>query len=256
MKSEKRMENKKTATLLISLLRSAISDQALTAPITDPDILQSIYRLAKFHSVEATAYYGIFKNRIQLPESIADIWSKRKNLNSAKTIVEQYERDAIYKLFSDNGIHFLPLKGLLIKSMYPSPEYRQMADLDILVFPEQMEQAGKLLIDSGYQCVHSGEGHHDSYSKPPYVTVELHHELVDKSQPLYNEYYKDVWTKAQRVPGREYEYQLSWTDFYIFMIVHFAKHYYGGGSGIRSIMDIYVFLEKHRINLDEAHITD
>lgn len=155
--------------ILICLLKSAVSGKNCEILNITPILLEEVYDLAKFHSVEATAYYGVIINHIALHEKLKNAWSKRQALNTAKTMVELHERDAIYKLFEANGISFLPLKGLLLKSMYPSPEHRQMADLDIIVPRKQLEQAGKLLIRSGYQCHHVGKGNHDSYSKPPYV---------------------------------------------------------------------------------------
>ena len=155
--------NIKTAELLISLLRAALRGSKLTESPSDPDILESVYRLAKFHSVDAAAYYGIVGNDIDLPEELQKKWSGSRNLNIAKTVHEAHERDNIYSLFSQSGTDYLPLKGLLIKPMYPAPEYRQMADLDILVREEQLEQAGRLLEENGYRCVRSGDTHHDSF---------------------------------------------------------------------------------------------
>ncbi len=242
-----------TADLLLSLLRTTI-DNAPVSVSASAETLWNVFEIAKFHSVEATAYYGIIKNNIELPGELREKWQNRQLLNTAKTMVESYERDSIYDLFSKNGIAFLPLKGLVMKQMYPAPEYRQMADLDILIHKEQMEEASNLLIERGYERTHADEGNHDVFFKPPYITIELHHEMVAKNEALFHEYYKTIWTKATKENG--FQYQLNWNDFYIFQLVHFAKHYYHyGGSGVRSIMDIYVFLKNHKGDLDEAYLS-
>ena len=238
--------------LLIALLRSAVSDYTAAELPFDPELFESAYLLAKSHSVEAVAYYGVVRNNIVLSPELQNKWRSRQDVNIIKSVVEDSERDSIFALFSKNGISFLPLKGILIKQMYPSPEYRQMADMDILIREEQMERATELLTDNGYQCTRSGIGHHDSFFKPPYVAIELHHEMIPVKHPLYHSYYENIWGKAIPVTGCEYH--LDWNDFYIYMLVHFAKHYYGSGSGIRSVMDIYVFLQKHRDDLDETYL--
>jgi hypothetical protein len=65
-------------------------------------------------------------------------------------------------------------------------------------------------------------------------------------------YYADPWAKAHETAPYRYEYGAE--DFYIYMTAHFAKHYYFGGSGIRSVADIYVFMKAHGKNLDRGYI--
>ena len=51
----------------------------------------------------------------------------------------------------------------------------------------------------------------------------------------------------------DYEYRLSDEDFYVFLIAHIAKHYRFGGTGIRSLLDLYVY-EKSLTDLDFKYI--
>ena len=77
--------------------------------------------------------------------------------------------------------------------------------------------------------------------------LELENDRADK--------YRDVWEKAfPESPGGKI-YRMTWEDFYIFMIEHFFKHFYFSGSGIRSVMDIYVFLDRKgdELDLDYLH---
>lgn len=59
----------------------------------------------------------------------------------------------IIEIFDRKGISVLVLKGqALARTVYPTPESRPSGDIDLLVCPEQMIQARKVLIDRGYNC--------------------------------------------------------------------------------------------------------
>ena len=243
----------KESKILLELLQSAITGSRTDVPNSDSSYSE-VYNLSRFHNVDGTAFYGINNNNVILSDNLYKEWSRAKDRNIAKTTIENQEKAVIFKTFEEHHIFFLPLKGLIIKQMYPRPELRQMADLDILVHEFDIDLAGKLLVSNGYKMRHSREGHHILFFKPPYMTIELHYEMIGKDHASYYKYYEDIWNKVLTVDGKVYEHKLTWNDFYIFMLVHFAKHYYGGGSGIRSIMDVYVFLDKHASDLDEKYL--
>ena len=43
-------------------------------------------------------------------------------------------------------------------------------------------------------------------------------------------------------------------DFYIFLVAHTFKHYESGGTGLRSLIDIYIYLTKKEKSLDWNYI--
>lgn len=133
----------------------------------------------------------------------------------------------------------MPLKGSLIKHMYPSPDMRNMADMDILIKPEDADRVYDIMLGMGYTCEMKGKFHHDVYKKEPIYNIEIHVSLFDEEDGMWDSYYKDILDRTSA--GRnEYERVLSHEDFYVYNIAHFAKHFQGGGSGIRSVMDIYI----------------
>ena len=52
----------------------------------------------------------------------------------------------------------------------------------------------------------------------------------------------------------KYGYHLSDEDFYVYMLAHEYKHYSTGGTGLRSLLDRYVFLQNKGDSLDWAYI--
>jgi hypothetical protein len=43
-------------------------------------------------------------------------------------------------------------------------------------------------------------------------------------------------------------------DFYIYQMGHLYKHYSKGGSGIRSVLDTYIYLKRYEDILDRGYL--
>ena len=56
---------------------------------------------------------------------------------------------------------------------------------------------------------------------------------------------------TQRVSlGDGFEKHLSQEDFYLYVTSHEYKHYSAGGTGLRSVLDTYVYLQKAAPDMD------
>lgn len=217
--------------------------------IPAPD-LEKAYRLARFHSVEAMTYKGLRKAGITLPADLGARWKNDFEKETIKGVLQLHTRDQVLKLLTSHDIDCLPLKGCLLKEMYPHLDDRQMADLDILV--SDPEAAGKLLQGLGFRCQIRNQVE-DVYMKPPYLNIEIHRKLfTEDDQPKESSYFGHIWDMAEEVSP--HLYNLPWDEFYLFFLGHLKKHYDRGGTGIRSVMDTYVFLKKHGADLHEDRI--
>ena len=76
----------------------------------------------------------------------------------------------------------------------------------------------------------------------------MHRSLFDPRQEekLY-EYYKDV---EKRLLGDGCEKHFCPEDFYLYLTAHEYKHYSTEGTGLRSLLDIYVYLQKVTLDMD------
>lgn len=173
----------------------------------------------------------------------------------AKSIYQITELKKLEELFEIEKIHNHPLKGAYMKFLYPSPEMREMSDIDILVPMEDFDRASELLLEMGYTLSEKSY-HHDKFIKPPYMIIEVHRQMydgqVDKNQ---EEYFTDR-SRVKQKEGCYYTYCLGAEDFYIFMISHFAKHFYKRGCGIRNIIDIHVFLQRYEKSMDKKYLQE
>lgn len=153
------------------------------------------------------------------------------------------------------GIYHQILKGSVLKGLYPSPELREMSDIDVMIYDENLQRAKKVIEDMGF-ILYKSVKHHDIYRKPPFLVMELHHALydkdVDKTQYEYFRKAKQLSVKE----GRKYALKFSIEDFYVYMIAHMAKHFYETGCGIRNILDVYIYRRQYEATWDEEMIKE
>lgn len=248
----KRENEIRTGYYLVGLLHSVLNG---TEPERIPEgiTVKDLYKMAKKHSVDCMAYEGVCRiPGIDLGD-YQEKWKKLSMMSAMQGAVQLSERGRIYQALTEAGIRILPLKGSIMKEMYPRQEYRQMSDLDILVDGADPEYVKDLMEAQGYETKIFGAYHTDSYVKKPWSHVEIHWGMLPDGMKNAKKY-RDIWKRTyEEVPGSGI-YRMTWEDFYIFMLEHFAKHFREGGSGIRLVMDMYIFLSQKKDGLDQAYI--
>ena len=68
--------------------------------------------------------------------------------------------------------------------------------------------------------------------------------LTEKEQ----EYFKDYLNNSPKKD--EYEHYLTNENFYIYFLAHSYKHYHVSGCGIRTLIDIYLYLKNNDLDFD------
>ncbi len=86
------------------------------------------------------------------PESVHRILHECCHQNIQRVLGYAAELVRLVKLFDSNGLPVMPLKGpALALQVYGDLGWRTMRDLDLLVFPAQVERAERLLLEAGYK---------------------------------------------------------------------------------------------------------
>lgn len=153
------------------------------------------------------------------------------------------------------GIWYMPLKGSVLKDMYPRYGMRQMSDNDILIDPERRADVRTIMEGIGFKTEKYEAAEHDVYHKKPVSNFEMHVYLVNgRSNAQLETYYLNVKDRLIKDEGNNYGYHFRDEDFYLYMIVHEYKHYIQGGTGLRSLMDTYVYLLQKQETLDWDYI--
>ncbi len=178
-------------------------------------------------------------------------------MNEIYSAVYVYEKmnavfNEVCSAFEKDKIPYIPLKGAVIRSLYPQPWMRSSCDIDILVKETDLQSA----IDSlngleGY--TQKGESKHDViFTSSDGIVIEIHYKLLgDKKSPFYTGVLSSVWDSAVIQTGYEYRYLLSDTIFYYYHILHMAKHLRIGGCGIRPFIDLWLMTAKCDCDTEE-----
>ena len=130
------------------------------------------------------------------PAGFRDYLASQFALNSARIQRVHSLLSAILAQASQNGIDVIPLKGSFL-SMYRQldPRLRPMADIDLLIRPEDQPAMRRLLEPFGYQMKRPKTlfSHHDHYSRPQDRVISWEGEHPDNPLPV------EVHTSLRRV---------------------------------------------------------
>ncbi len=210
--------------------------------------LDQLYKTANRHLLTGIVGYALEVAGVRDP---AFVQAKSKAIR--KIVLFDTERAAVFAELEKAGIWYMPLKGCVLKEYYPQIGMRQMSDNDILYDVSRSGDVRKVMEGLGYSTEHFGTGVHDSYFKQPVCNFEMHRALFGIGhEDSLQAYYENIKDRLVKDEGTNFMYHLSPEDFYIYMIAHEYKHYSGGGTGLRSLLDTYVYLRK--VPLDMAYV--
>ena len=229
---------------LIYLLSCVLNKEKPDAKRCAAMELGKLYRLSQFHMLTAAAAHAL-EQVAELPRPFDQ--AKKKAIR--KIALFDIERGIILREFDKEGIRYVPLKGIIMKSLYPQSYLREMTDNDILCDGEKMHLVNCIMKRLGYECDKFGESNHDIYSKPPTLEFEMHRSLFsDRDCPELARYY-------QQLEGSMLETgKMSDENFYVYLTAHIFNHYRKGGIGLRALADIYVFNRRFRERLNREYL--
>jgi hypothetical protein len=167
-----------------------------------------------------------------------------------KNLLLNNERQTLLARLETMGCWYLPLKGSVLQHLYPKFGMRQMGDNDILIDPAFRESLRDRMVDWGYTVTDYGRSNHDEYTKAPVYNMELHTALFGVEYPVLARYYEDVKTRLVKDGDNGFGYHFTDEDFYIYITAHAFKHFTTGGTGIRHLVDAWVYQNSHRLNWD------
>lgn len=219
---------------VIYLASCAVNERPPSEELVSAMDLEEVYRFAGRHKISCCIATALAAGRAM-------------DTRAAKMIAEAIRRDALFSRSLEEvrekleaaGIWYVPLKGILLKEYYPKTYMREMADHDILIDAGRAGDVKDIMEELGFTTVRFGVHHHDVYHRPPVLNYEMHTSLFGPSHDpkLYN-YYLGVRDLSRK------------EDFYLYLVAHEYKHYMRAGTGLRSLMDIYLFLKREDLDWD------
>lgn len=218
--------------------------------------LKSLFDLAVQHRIENMIYLPLAKIESfkgSAPEKIMSEYHLHSVVREAQ---QQLAAETIMDEFEKNGIVHMPLKGYIIKNLYPSPDLRQSTDFDVYVPKKFNEQAREIMDKLGYSYdkEHIGFGMHDEYMLGDAVIIEIHRNLMAPEFPHWCSLCDEIITHMTPEDGYSFRYKFSPEDYYIYMQMHTIKHLKFSSTGIKSIADIWIYLNKYKDELNWEYI--
>ncbi|MCQ2772224.1 MAG: nucleotidyltransferase family protein [Bacilli bacterium] len=232
-------------------LRNELIDESLFG---DGFNLKEAVKISKSHSLGALLAIALEKTQYftTLSSDIQKAISTLKLSSMKKSICFDSESSALYDEFNKQGIDFMPLKGIIIKELYPEIGMREFADHDILIRRKDAKAVKHIFASRNYKIESYGKSHHDVYEKLPFYNYEIHRCLFDDGGVVSSKYFKNVWDKAANIGNHRYE--LNENDCYIYILAHAFKHLENSGNGLRYLLDIYVIERAWKDKLDHDYI--
>ncbi len=209
--------------------------------LTDMDP-EEVYKAASFHHLSAVVGMALENTGLQTPEF-------HKAVARSRMICLQFDhhRTAVLAELERAGIWYMPLKGVILKEYYPGFGMREMGDNDILFDADRAKDVRQIMTGLGFETESYNAGNDDVYFKPPFNLFEMHRSLfiyLENTEAV--SYYVHIKDRLLKDPDNQYGYHFSDEDFYIYMIVHEYKHYSQSGTGLRSLLDTYVYLKNRQ----------
>lgn len=243
---------------MIQLISSEVCGNALSlsadAPFTEKFLIDLLI-LSRKHNVAHIVASALMNNGF-----LDNGPQKGLFMNEIYTAV--YSQEKMNESFADtcsalekSKIPYIPLKGAVIRGLYPQPWMRTSCDIDILVKENDLKRAIKALVECGF-TVKGGSKHDIVLSAGNGTVLELHYKLINnKRSPLYSKILKSVWKTAQPSGEGECSYKLSDEVFYYYHILHMAKHFRIGGCGIRPFIDLWLMNKDGKYSTEKVRDT-
>ena len=230
--------------ITIQLIGSEVCHNSVSLPsvasLTDKKLVE-ILLLARKHNLANVTASALLNNG--LPDD-----SPQKDLFLRELYMAVYAQEKISAVFervccilNGNQIKYIPLKGAVIRDLYPQPWMRSSCDVDILIHKSDLKATVDLLVEKAGFTLKSESQHDVVLLSEEGICLELHFKLVgDEKSPLYSDVLNTVWESAVLVSEDSYRYKLSDEIFYYYHILHMAKHFRLGGCGIRPFLDLWL----------------
>ena len=234
---------------IITLVRSGLTGERLELP-DGFDLEEAVPQIMR-HGILTMAYDGAVRCGVDksLPVMQTLFQGYVKCLLLSERQMEKLQK--VCAALEENGFDHLLLKGAVVKNFYPKPELRLMGDADILIRKKQYGAICPVMEALGFK--NTAQGYYDYGWKSKELYVELHHSLSNPYNTDFNQWLGDGWPRAVKAVEGNCRYEYTREDHFIYLFVHFTKHYRDGGIGLKHAADLWVY-RRANPDMDEAYL--
>lgn len=203
------------------------------------------------YAIEQGIWTVIFKKL----EKICDISEYKNEFFSivVKSIRKTEHNSFILKELEKNGVECCLLKGNAVSRLYHIPECRVSGDVDILINPADEKKSIQILSENGYKVdKRKTNDHHFKAYHSVGGLLEVHvmlyskvtEEVIFNGKKFYSEPYQEITINNNRCKT------LGINDGLMYLTAHYIKHLINSGGGIRQMMDLLLYIEHYKKDID------
>ena len=233
--------------LILNNINRALFDRAVL-PENEVDWVY-VCRMCKFQSVSGLFWAGLQKCETLPEHRFIEHFHKKETQERFQYSHQQKQRLRVVQMLEEEKIPYILLKGTRMREFYPDPMARTSCDIDILFRGDtQVEKRiHERMLDFGYEFVVDC-GTTINYQCDP-VEFEMHRYLFDDRLEFHG-FFDKVWDYSVPVAEGCCERFLTEEFFYVYMVAHMAKHFTRYGSGVRPVIDLYLYNRRMPENFD------
>ncbi len=233
-----------TTEIFFACIRSAVCEKPCDQTVSDnfhPDLLPSLYALASSHDMAHIVAAELDRLGLLGEDTVSAALQKKRMLAIYRYEQLRYTLENLCRVLEEHQIPFLPLKGAVMRSLYPEPWMRTSCDIDILVHESNLSEVVELLKEK-LTCKTEKRSTHDvSLFTESGVHIELHYHLVEDGKALRAaDFLSRIWEHTESVPQCIWQKRMTDSAFYFYHIAHMVKHFEEGGCGIRPFVDLWL----------------
>jgi hypothetical protein len=173
---------------------------------------------------------------------------------SASNIKKIYSATKILRIFHQEGILTIPLKGMaLIETVYKHPAIRPMADIDLLIRQEDTQKAKDILVNMGYTYIDSYRGSID-FTDSGNEAFDLHSRFT-KFEVLFPVDYDEIYSRLRKINfNREIKIGVLCPEH---QLIHIALHLAPGlysGLNFVNLLDMCYLISDQACPIDWEYL--
>jgi hypothetical protein len=238
---------------LAILLKSAFRGLPLSMEFT-ADGWDRLLLLAQEHNIETLIYPKVkeyLANREDL-EEVLQKWRAHVYGTHIEMVSTMSTVAPLLRLCNDDGLVLMGLKGIYLRTLYSSPDFRTMGDVDFLIQEKDRMPVYSHIVGLGYELAASeSNADVDVYDHKTGIRLEVHKHLPEmKSHHDQGNLECDLWQSASehRLPEGKI-WIPSHQMHVIYLLRHMARHFVEIGFGLRQIVDLALMLEKNGLDM-------
>ncbi len=232
--------------LFINLIKSALIGQTLSSETIrkiTPEVLPLLYQIAAKQDQVQVLAYALKKHGLLGEDEISACLASTLRWGLYRHEMMLQAQSEIYQVLEEAEVDYVPLKGAVIRDLYPEAWMRTSGDIDILVREASLEQAKEALISKlGYRVMKNN--YHDiAMLSPQGMLLELHFQISENEEKMDRMLTK-VWEYVSHLEAGSHRMEMTNEYLLFHSYAHMLYHFMNGGCGIRYVIDIWILEQK------------